>query len=384
MKVAILGMDGYIGFPLAMYLSKQGHDVCGLDNFSRRERVQEVGSSSAIPIVDLATRMEKWDEKGYIPMKGYYHDLTDYDSTKQFIKKTEPEVIIHLAEQPSAPYSMISRNHAVDTITNNVVGTLNVLYAMKEYVPDAHLVKLGTMGEYGTPNIDIPEGFFEVEYRGRKDILPFPKQAGSYYHWSKVSDSQHVRFACNIWDLRSTDIMQGVVHGTKTDEMTHPYLRTRFDFCETFGTVINRYCAQAVIGYPLTPYGKGGQKRGFIALRDSLQCLEIAINNLPKEGEYRVFNQLSETYNVMELARQIESIGNDLDMSVTIQPIKENPRVESEEHYYNPDHTKLPALGFTPKYSLEYTLMETLTDLRYYRSTIEANRNAIRPRTKWK
>jgi len=221
-KVAILGMDGYIGWPLAMYLSKQGHEVSGIDNFSRRFKVMEVGGYSAIPIASMDDRLDKWNEEGYIPISFVEDNITCYDALEDFIKQYKPEAIVHLAEQPSAPYSMISRHNVLSTIRNNVDGTMNLLYAMKEHVPSAHLVKLGTMGEYGTPNIDIPEGFLEIAFNGRTDKLPFPRQAGSFYHWSKVTDSQHISFACKIWDLRSTDIMQGVVYGTRTEEMTHP------------------------------------------------------------------------------------------------------------------------------------------------------------------
>jgi len=383
-KVAILGMDGYIGWPLAMYLSKQGHEVSGIDNFSRRFKVMEVGGYSAIPIASMDDRLDKWNEEGYIPISFVEDNITCYDALEDFIKQYKPEAIVHLAEQPSAPYSMISRHNALSTIRNNVDGTMNLLYAMKEHVPSAHLVKLGTMGEYGTPNIDIPEGFLEIAFNGRTDKLPFPRQAGSFYHWSKVTDSQHISFACKIWDLRSTDIMQGVVYGTRTEEMTHPYLNTRFDFDETFGTVINRYCAQAVIGYPLTVYGYGRQKRGFIALPDSLRCLELAIENPPNLGEYRVFNQISQTYDVTELAELVKDAAYHVHGGVIHIKAEDNPRIESEDHYYNVIHEKLPALGFVPKHDVFHTAANMIDDLTHYTQAIRNNQDVIKPRTQWR
>jgi UDP-sulfoquinovose synthase len=298
------------------------------------------------------------------------------------IKQTRPDSIVHLAEQPSAPFSMIDREHAIYSQHNNVEGTLNVLYAMKDIVPDCHLVKLGTMGEYGTPNIDIPEGFFEIEYRGRKDILPFPKQPHSMYHLSKVHDTANTMFACRVWKLSSTDIMQGVVYGTRTDEMIDDSLMTRFDFDESFGTVINRYCAEAVIGLPLTPYGQGKQKRGFIDLVDSIQCLTIAIENPAARGEYRVFNQLDEVYSIGELAEKVAKVANKLGMEAKIQNV-ENPRTEKAEHYYKVDNENLKKLGFKPTRTLEETAEIMLKDLSKHKNRILEKSEAILPKTKW-
>ena len=299
----IAGADGYLGWALSMALASRGYEVVGIDNLSRRRNVEEIGSWSALPIKTMLQRLSAFRNfygKSITFVEG---DLTNYVTVRDLIASYKPTAIVHLGEQPSAPYSMIDVNHCVYTHTNNVVGTLNILYAMHETSPDTHLVKLGTMGEYGTPNMDIPEGFFEIEYKGRKDRLPFPRMAGSWYHWTKVHDSGNIMFACKIWKLKSTDVMQGVVYGTRTDLITSPELFTRFDFDEVFGTAINRFCAQAVIDYPLLPYGKGHQKRGFIALRDSMQCLTIALENPPEKSEYRVFNQFDEVYSVAGFGR---------------------------------------------------------------------------------
>jgi UDP-sulfoquinovose synthase len=381
--ILILGMDGYIGWSLAMKLAKEDWTVSGIDNFSRRKSVEEMGSQSATPIRPMDERLNAFKEIHGSSIDFYHGDLREYKFVEKVMEECKPSTIVHLGEQPSAPYSMIDVGHAIYTQTNNVAGTLNTLYAMHRVVPDCHLVKLGTMGEYGTPNIDIPEGFFEIEYRGRKDKLPFPKQPGSWYHCSKVHDTVNIMLACKIWGLRSTDIMQGVVYGTRTDEMVDERLLTRFDFDEAFGTAINRYCAQAVIGHPLTPYGRGGQRRGFIALRDSLQCLSIAIENPPEEGEYMVFNQLDEVYNVTELAEKVKKVGDKKGLDVEIKHI-ENPRVEAEEHYYNPDHEKLRELGFRPTHTLEEELDIMFDDLIRYKDRILAKKDAIDPRIKWR
>ena len=382
MRTLILGMDGYIGWSLAMHLAKRGHIVSGVDNFSRRANVESLGSHSAIPILDMQERLSAFKRIHGQNISFFEGDLLDYDFLADVVKQTRPDSIVHLAEQPSAPFSMIDRDHAIYTQHNNIEGNLNVLYAMKEFVPESHLVKLGTMGEYGTPNMDIPEGFFEIEFRGRKDTLPFPRQPNSLYHLSKVHDSANIMFACRVWKLCSTDIMQGVVYGTRTQEMIDDSLMTRFDFDESFGTVINRYCAEAVAGLALTPYGQGKQKRGFIDLVDSIQCLTIAIENPAARGEYRVFNQLDEVYTIVELAERVVKAARKLGMDVKIQNLQ-NPRIEKEEHYYEVDHEHLRKLGFKPIRTLGETLDMMLKDLSKYKDRVLEKSQAILPKTTW-
>lgn len=383
MRVFIAGVDGYLGWSLSVYLGSRGHEVSGCDLFLRRDWVAEMGSQSATPIRRMTERLEAFRDNFKTNLQFRRGDLRDYNFVLNCFRSFQPEAIVHLGEMPSAPYSMVDVQHAVFTQMNNLVGTLNILYAMKESCPNAHLVKLGTMGEYGTPNIDIPEGFFTIEYRGRKDTLPFPRQAGSWYHQTKVHDSHNIAFACKIWGLRSTDIMQGVVFGTRIDEMgDDERLLTRFDFDQCFGTAVNRYCAEAVIEHPLTPFGKGWQKRGFLPLRDSMQCLTLAIENPPKEGEYRVFNQFEEVYSVTELAQKVKKVGEHLGLNVDIRNL-ENPRKEMEEHYYNPDHKHLLDLGYKPTHDIEKELEIVLKDLMRYRSRIEARREALIPDIRW-
>lgn len=383
MKVLIAGMDGYLGWTLSMYLTNRGHEVVGVDNFSRRKNVQEIGSWSATPIRSMEERLRAFPEIHGKNIEFYKGDLRKFSFVREIVKKHKPDTIVHFGELPCAPYSMIDVDHAVYTMTNNIVGTMNILYAMHQVSSNTHLLKLGTMGEYGTPNIDIPEGFFEIEYRGRKDKLPFPRQAGSWYHQTKVHDTENIMFACKIWGLRSTDIMQGVVYGTRTDDMTDDRLLTRFDFDEVWGTALNRFCAQALIGHPLTPYGLGEQTRGFIALRDSMQCLTLALETPPEKGEYRVFNQFDEIYTINQLAEEVQRVGNRLGYGVKIQH-PENPRIEAEKHYYNPDHEKLYELGFKPVNPLAKELEIMYGDLERYKSRILAKKERIMPTVKWR
>ena len=395
MNVLIAGIDGYLGWPLALHLKSRGHRVAGLDNLSRRYNVGEhvdgifgetkldSGGNSVIPIPTIYDRVEILASLGIEFLR---HDLAKLDGEERLVDlltRFKPDAIIHLAEQPSAPFSM-TKNNCLWTMQNNIMGSMRLLWLMREHCPEAHLVKLGTMGEYGTPNIDITEGRIEVEFRGRKDLLPFPRQPGSWYHLTKVHDTWNVEFACKVWGLRSTDIMQGVVYGTRTDEMgKDEALRTRFDCDEAFGTAINRFCAQAVVGIPLTVYGAGGQTRGYLGIRDSIQCFTIAIEHPPAEGEYRVFNQFDDSYSVNKLAEAVQAAGERLGMDVTIESI-ENPRVEMEEHHYHPDHTKLAELGFRPVTRLHTELEMMLCDLKQHRDRIEKIRDHIMPKTFWK
>ncbi len=384
MRVLICGMDGYIGWPLALHLLKHnGFEVIGLDNFSRRRMVEEVGSDSAIPISTMDERLEAIEKLLGTAPRFREGDLLDYRFVQGVLEEEQPDAIVHLAEMPSAPYSMVDAEHAYFTQENNVLGTLNILFAMRDLSPDSHLVKLGTMGEYGTPDLDIPEGDFVVEYQGRKDRLPFPRQPGSFYHLSKVHDSLNIMFASRVWGLRATDIMQGVVYGTRTEELdSDEALTTRFDFDEIFGTAINRFCAQAVIGHPLTVYGAGHQKRGFIALRDSIQCLTLALQNPPDNGEYRVFNQFDEVYDIRSLADNVAEVANLQELEPKVMEFA-NPRLEAAEHYYNPVSEKLRNLGFRPKSTLHQELEEMLTDLAVHQKHIERFWNAIPPKTLW-
>ena len=221
MRIAVLGGDGYCGWATALYLSKQGHQVAIVDSFVRRQWDRDLGVETLTPIRSLRDRLQVWKDLTGNVIDLFVGDMTDYAFLSAHIRDFEPDTVIHFAEQRSAPYSMIDREHASFTQVNNLVGTLNLLFALREFKSDCHLVKLGTMGEYGTPNIDIEEGYIRIEHNGRTDSLPFPKQPGSFYHLSKVHDSHNIMFCCKAWGLRATDLNQGVVYGTTTDETAH-------------------------------------------------------------------------------------------------------------------------------------------------------------------
>ena len=376
-------MDGYLGWSLAQYLVARGHEIGGADAFLRRQWVKEMGSHSILPIASISDRLAAFQDRWGAAPFFREGDLRDYGFVESLLRDFGPDAIVHLGECPSAPYSQIDIKHATEVQGNNILSTLNILFAIRDVCPGVHLVKLGTMGEYGTPNLEIPEGFFEVNYRDREDTLPFPRQAGSWYHLSKVHDSHNVMFTCRVWGLRSTDIMQGIVYGSRIDEMQDDErLLTRFDVDQCFGTVLNRFCAQAVIGHPLTLHGKGHQKRGFIALRDAMQCLSLVIEKPARAGEYRVFNQFEEVYDLTDLALKVKRLGGRLGMKVEVCSL-ENPRVEREEHFYNPDHDRLAGLGYRPSSDLEAELALILADLEPYRERIEAKRELLVPDIRW-
>ncbi len=383
MRVFIAGIDGYLGWALAQHLTARGHEVAGTDRYLRRQWVEEMKSVSAIPIYSMEERLAAFKEHYGKELQFREGDLLDYPFLRGFLADFQPDAIVHLAEMPSAPYSMIDQAHSVDTHTNNVNGSLNMLWAMREVCPQAHLVKLGTMGEYGTPNLDIPEGFFELEFRGRKERVQFPRNPGSFYHLTKVHDTHNTIFACRIWGLSATDIMQGVVFGTQIDDMgDDPRLRSRLDFDQCFGTAINRFACQAVIGHPLTVYGVGHQKRGFLPMRDSMQCLTLAIENPPQAGEYRVFNQFEECYTVSELAEKVREAGTSVGLNVEIEHF-DNPRTEKEEHYYNPDRQHLIDLGYKPTHDVVAEIKIMLQDLIPHHDRILAKRDILVPDIRW-
>jgi len=357
MRILVLGGDGYLGWPTAMYFSAKGHDVTVVDNFAKRNWEAEVGVETLMPVRSLQARVKRWRQISGKQIGIAVCDIAaNPRATYKVFEDFKPEAVIHYAEQPSAPFSMQGREQCVYTQHNNVVGTLNVLFAIRHACPDAHIVKLGTMGEYGTPNIDIEEGWIDIEHNGRKDRVLYPKKPGSFYHLSNVHDSHNLEFACRAWGVRVTDLNQGVVYGIDTDECRqHPDLVTSFHYDAVFGTVINRFVVQAVKGVPLTVYGKGGQTRGFLDIRDTLRCVELAAENPAEPGEFRVFNQFTEQFSVMDLAAKVEAVGKARGHQVSIDHI-DNPRVELEEHYYNAKHSKLPELGLEPHLLTDATI----------------------------
>ncbi|MGA9775444.1 MAG: NAD-dependent epimerase/dehydratase family protein [Candidatus Dormiibacterota bacterium] len=362
MTVLVLGADGYIGWPTAMHLSRLGHRVVAVDNLSRRKWDREGGTYSLLPIATMARRVSRWRQVTGREIIWRRADLRQFEAVDALLAEFRPAAVIHFAEQRSAPFSMVDRAHAVMTQVNNLVGTLNLLFAIRDRVPDCHLIKLGTMGEYGTPNIDIEEGYLDIEHNGRRDRLPFPKVPGSFYHLSKVHDSHNIHFATRAWGVRATDLNQGVVYGVDTEETSlHPQLSTRFDFDSIWGTALNRFCAQAAVGEPLTVYGKGGQTRGFLDIRDTMACIELALDNPAERGECRVFNQFTEQFSVLQLAQLVAEVRRQHGLVTEIAHLP-NPRVEQEEHYYNAKHQHLLDLGLQPHY-LAATLLDSLIQL---------------------
>jgi UDP-sulfoquinovose synthase len=381
MKVLVIGGDGYCGWATALYLSNRGYDVGILDSLVRRHWDNELGIETLTPIAPIQQRLQRWQDLTGKSIDLFIGDITNYEFLKKVLHQFEPNAIVHFGEQRSAPFSMIDREHAVLTQVNNVVGTLNLLYAMREDFPDCHMVKLGTMGEYGTPNIDIEEGYITIEHNGRKDTLPYPKQPGSMYHLSKVHDSHNIHFACRIWGLRATDLNQGIVYGVLTEETgMDELLINRLDYDGVFGTALNRFCIQAAIAHPLTVYGKGGQTRGFLDIRDTVRCVELAIANPAEPGEFRVFNQFTELFSVGDLALMVKKAGNAMGLNVDINHL-DNPRVEKEEHYFNARNTKLLDLGLQPHY-LSDSLLDSLLNfaIKYQK---RADHQQILPKVSW-
>lgn len=370
MKILILGGDGYLGWPTAMHLSARGHEVAVADNYLRRDLCLEQDVETLFPVPNLQRRAQLWADKSGREIKVFVGDLAQWDEMARVFEAFTPDAIVHYAEQPSAPYSMIDRRAASLTLHNNLGVTANTIFAVREYAPDAHIVKLGTMGEYGTPNIDIEEGWIDIEHKGRTQKFLYPRQAGSLYHTTKIQDTDLLWFYVRTWGLRVTDLMQGPVYGLWTDENEgDEALFPFFNYDEIFGTVVNRFMVQAVAGYPLTVYGQGGQTRGYLNIRDTLNCIRLSVDNPADKGELRVFNQFTETFSVNELAERVQQCGKRNGLEVKIESI-ENPRKELEEHYYNPAHTGLLELGLEPNFMTEEVLDQLLNTVLRYRDRI--------------
>jgi len=383
MRVLILGGDGYLGWPTAMHFANQGYDVYAIDNLSKRKIELEHGVEPLNIIKPFNERIKSWNLNQTNKIKHYISDLLNYKVLCEILEEFMPEVIIHYAEQPSAPYSMASREKAVFTQQNNVIGNLNLLFAMKKLCPEAHLIKLGTMGEYGTPNLDIEEGWLEIEHNGRKDRVLYPKKPGSFYHLSKVHDSANIEFACRIWGLKCTDLNQGFVYGISTKEIDLDYenLATSFHYDSIFGTVINRFISQLACNKKMSVYGNGSQKRAYLNLIDTINCVEIASKNPPKIGEFRVFNQFTEFSSINEMANKIKSFANNKNIKADIDHIS-NPRIEEENHYYNPKNTSLISLGLQPVIFDDKQISKIYEIVK--KNINRINLDSLEPNIKWK
>jgi len=381
--VLILGGDGYLGWPTAMRFSSLGYEVTVVDNYFRRNACTELDTGMLYPVPTLIERARIWYKKTGQEIKVVIGDLTSTELMRSFFNGSVeyqwavdkkftglPRTVIHYAEQPSAPYSLLDYRHADITLTNNLRVTNNLIWAVRDYSRDTHIIKLGTMGVYGTPNIDIEEGWLEIEHKGRKDHFLFPRQASSLYHTTKIMDTDLEWFGVRMWDLRVTDLMQGPVYGIETEEtLVDDRLKTLFNYDEIFGTIINRFIVQAVVGYPLTVYGKGGQTRGYLNIKDTLQCIEASEKHPAKKGELRIFNQIMETFSANQLAELTQKVGNKLGYDVKIDHI-ENPRKEAEEHYYNPSYQGLQEIGVIPHYLDEETMEKMFQVVARYKDNI--------------
>lgn len=383
MHVLILGGDGYLGWPTAMYFSKRGFDVTVVDNYFRRNACTELDLGMLYPVPTLIERAKIWHERTGFEIKVVISDLTDSEAMRALFDgrvdyawamnqtfSGVPQTVVHYAEQPSAPYSLINYRYAHITISNNLAVTNNLMFAIRDFARDTHIIKLGTMGEYGTPNIDIEEGWLEIDHKGRKDKFLFPRQASSLYHTTKIMDTDLLWFGVRMWHLRVTDLMQGPVYGIETEESTvDQRLNTIFNYDEIFGTVVNRFITQAVVGYPLTVYGMGGQTRGYLNIKDTLQCVDKSLSTPAKPGELRIFNQIMETFSVRELAEMTMGVGKQLGYNVEIKNI-ENPRKEAEKHYYNPTYQGLQDIGVQPHYLTEEVMKGMFYVVERYKANI--------------
>jgi UDP-sulfoquinovose synthase len=381
MRIFVLGGDGYLGWPTAMHLSARGHEVAVADNYLRRRLCREQKLDLLFEVPDLPERTAIWQSLSGHKIQIYIGDLVEWDFIAEMFEKFNPEAVVHYAEQPAAPYSMLNRKAATLTLNNNLSVTANVIFAVQEFCPDAHIVKLGTMGEYGTPNIDIEEGWLEVEHKGRQHKFLYPRQASSLYHTTKIMDTDLLWFYVRTWGLRVTDLMQGPVYGHFTDETEqNERLLPFFNYDEIFGTVLNRFLVQAIAGYPLSVYGKGGQTRGYLNIKDTLNCVRLSVENPAAKGELRIFNQFTETFSVNELADKVKQAGTQLGLKVSIEHV-ENPRIEAEEHYYNPKHSGLMELGLRPHLLNRETLTQMMAFIEKHKNRIK--KNQIYRKVKW-
>jgi len=377
----ILGGDGYLGWPTAMHFAAQGHEVMVVDNYLRRNIARETCSEALMSNPNLVERVRLFESVSGHEIRVEIGDCCDFRFMERIFTDFVPEAVIHYAEQPSAPYSMIGYGEAQLTLNNNLSATFNLIWAVMQYSPDCQIIKLGTMGEYGTPNIDIEEGWIEIEHKGRRDKFLYPRQAGSLYHTTKVLDTDLLWFYVRTHGIRVTDLMQGPVYGLSTPEADqNQRLLPNFHYDDIFGTVVNRFLVQAVAGVPLTVYGKGGQVRGYLNLKDTLQCVELAMNNPVESGQLRILNQFTETFSVNQLAEKVQQVGKQMRLNVQVKAI-DNPRKEKEEHHYNPNHSGLLELGLKPHPMTDDVIAQMLEQVMCYKDHIDIRK--IMPRVKW-
>ncbi len=381
MRVLVMGGDGYLGWPTAMAFAAEGHDVCVVDNYLRRNLARETSSEPLLDNPNLTHRVALFKAVSGYDIRCRIGDCADFGFMEEVFQEFDPEAVIHYAEQPSGPYSMIGFREAQRTLNNNLNTTFNLIWAVIKHSPKCHIIKLGTMGEYGTPNIDIEEGWITVQHKGREDKFLYPRQAGTLYHTTKVLDTDLLWFYVRTYGLRVSDLMQGPVYGVQT-EQTHldHRLALNFHYDDIFGTVVNRFMVQAVAGIPLTVFGKGGQTRGYLNILDTLQCVRLAMVKPPPDGTLRILNQFTELFTVNQLAERVHRVGHSLKLPVEISHIP-NPRKEKEEHYYNAQHSGLLELGLKPHPMTDDIVARMIEEVIEHKANIDTRK--ILPRVKW-
>lgn len=380
-RLIVLGADGYLGWPTAMHFAHRGWKVFAVDNYARRNLAQANNAEALFDTPDLPRRCEAFNAVTGLTIDAHVFDCTDFDALSALVAGVAPDALIHFAEQPSAPLSMRDIDAARYTLNNNVNTTFNVVWAILQNAPSCHLIKLGTMGEYGTPDIDIEEGWIEIAHKGRSDRFLFPRQGLSLYHTTKIMDTDLIYFYARTRGLTATDLMQGPVYGIHTAESRlDPTLLTNFHYDDIFGTVLNRFVVQAVAGVPFTIYGSGRQVRGFLNIIDTLQCIELAAAHPPSPGEFEVANQFTETFSILDLATRVAEAAHCLGLETSVQHLA-SPRTELDEHHYNPAHHHFARLGLAEHRLTRDVLVEMIETVRAHSDRIDLS--CIHPRIAW-
>jgi len=380
MKVMILGADGYLGWPTSVDLSMRNHELLLVDNYTKRELIKKYKKSPLIEQETINNKINLLKTKNKnIGFKNI--DCADFKKFSQLFKNFKPDAVIHYAELPSAPYSMLGHQEGWKTLQNNLQSTFNLIWCIKTFKRDCHVIKLGTMGEYGTPNIDIEEGWLNVTHKNRKQKFIYPRQASSLYHTSKIMDTDLLWFYVRMYNLRVTDLMQGPVYGIKyKNNIQNEKFFPIFTYDDIFGTVLNRFIVQAIANMPLTIYGSGNQIRGYINLIDTIKCINIALKNPAKSGNLEIYNQFTEQFSVNELALKVKQALKKIDINVKIKKIK-NPRIESEKHYYKAQNKKMKKLGLKPALLTDDVIIDIAMFIQKYKNKI--NKKIILPQTNW-
>ena len=375
----IFGADGYLGWSTAFSLSQDVSDLILIDNLSKRKYMRKLKRYPLVSIPKYSSRLHLMNDKCNVSC--HKIDCTNYMDTHNIIKKYKPDSVIHFAEHPSAPFSMLNSEYSWETLRNNLKSTYNILNSIRLICPKTHIIKLGTMGEYGTPNIDIEEGWLNIRHNKRSDTFLYPRQGSSLYHTSKIMDTDLIWFYTRMFNLRCTDLMQGPVYGIYPTQSSTEKDVPMFTYDDIFGTVLNRFIVQSIINKPLTIYGSGNQIRGYINIQDSVECIKIALKNKPKPGHLEIYNQFTEQFSVSQLASLVKKSMKTIGYNVKLKKMK-NPRIESEEHYYNAKHSNLRKLGLKPTKLTEDVIIDIAQYCIKHKSNIR--HETINPKIKWK